>query len=129
MDEQNSTLVICIDDDEVTLDLMASYLRLQGITAIKVQRGSEALTSLETFGESVRLIFLDLAMPEMNGYQVAEAVRSNPAFADIPIVAVTARHSEEARALAAEAGIDELIAKPFAPQQLVDVLVTRGILQ
>ena len=68
------------------------------------------------------LILLDIQLPVLSGYDVARSVKADARLAHIPIVAVTsyALSGDDTRALAA--GCDDYVAKPFAPQQLLDCL-------
>ena len=77
--------------------------------------GLEAVAKLRL---GIDLILLDVAMPGMDGFEVARAVRSDPDFLSTPIIMVTALHSHEDRLRAVEAGVNDFVPKPF---ELVDL--------
>lgn len=64
------------------------------------------------------LILLDLALPVMDGWEVLDALRSDPSTADLPIVMVTAHGDSDTAARARKAGADGFISKPFRPAEL-----------
>src|SRR5687767_4472838 len=128
MGSESQHLVMCVDDDSATLDLLARFLRTQNIRAITTTSGVEALKELDTLGTQVEIIFVDLAMPDMSGYELADAIRRNPAIASIPIVAVTARTDAASDELAINSGIVQVLSKPFRFSQLLEILATNGVL-
>jgi DNA-binding response OmpR family regulator len=67
----------------------------------------------------VDVILLDLMMPEMDGFQVCQALKQDPATAEIPIILVTARDDIEARAEGIRLGVSEFLPKPFSRRQLI----------
>lgn len=129
MVEPTPPLILCIDDDELILELMARYFRARGVTVLKATRALDALTMLGKLETPVQLIFLDLAMPGVSGQQFAEALRYEPSLEDIPIVVVTARVGPHIQEWAAKSKIEEVINKPFDFRQLLDILVAHGIIE
>jgi CheY-like chemotaxis protein len=120
--------VLCVDDDEMTLDLFARYLELQGLVPVLAFDGRQALTLLEDDTSHIKMIFLDLAMPRFDGYQVAAAVLGSAELSMIPVVVVTAHSEPWVQQRLTELGITEVIYKPFHPKRLRDALVAHGIL-
>jgi CheY-like chemotaxis protein len=129
MDQEIAPCVLCVDDDEMILEFMVRYLRMQEIFAITAKSGSEALEKLSQVGPSVKLVFLDLAMPDISGYEIAQTIRTDPDLWNLPIVIVTARSGPEVSKGIAAAGVREVIQKPFAPRLIRDALVYHGILE
>ncbi len=95
--------VLVVDDDAQTRLLTRRLLEREGITVVEARHGKEALEVLATSLPS--LILLDLMMPEMDGFQVMQALQANPAWSAVPVVVVTAKDlsSEERQALSAHA--------------------------
>ena len=69
------------------------------------------------------LVLLDVMMPgEMDGLQVCQAIKSNPALASVKVVLLTARGQAGDREAGTQAGADEYLVKPFSPLQLIDTI-------
>lgn len=113
---------IAIVDDEVHIrSLLEQTLEdLDGepeiLTAVN---GAEGLALIER--ERPRLVFLDMMMPLMNGYDVCVAVRKNPELADVVIVMLTAKGQESDRVRGLEVGAHRFITKPFDPDEILDL--------
>ena len=120
--------VLCVDDDEMTLDLFARYMKLQGLVPVLAVDGYQALSLLADPSSEIKLIFLDLALPRFDGYQVASAIMDSAELSSIPIVVVTAHSEPWVQTKLKELGITEVIFKPFHPKRLRDALVAHGIL-
>ncbi len=80
--------VLVVDDDAVTRAMMRNILERQGRAVTEAENGKAALSAMEH--ERPSLILLDLMMPEMDGFEFAQAVRLRPEWRSIPIVVVTA---------------------------------------
>jgi twitching motility two-component system response regulator PilG len=120
--------VLCVDDDELTLDLFGRYLKLQGLVPVLAIDGYQALTLLADRASEIKLVFLDLALPRFDGYQVVAAILGSAELSTIPIVVVTAHSEPWVQARLRQLGITEVIHKPFHPKRLRDALVAHGIL-
>jgi signal transduction histidine kinase/CheY-like chemotaxis protein len=81
--------VLAIDDEPLALELIEAILLPQGFTVLRATGGEEGMMKAES--ERPALIILDLLMPEMDGFTVAERLRANPATAEIPIVVLTSK--------------------------------------
>ncbi len=81
--------VLAIDDDPLALELIEAILHPEGFTVLRATGGEEGLMKAQS--ERPALIILDLLMPEMDGFTVAERLRGNPATAEIPIVVLTSK--------------------------------------
>lgn len=87
--------------------------------------GAEGLALIEQ--EKPNLVFLDVMMPLMNGYDVCAAVRKNPALAGTTIVMLTAKGQESDRVRGLDMGAHHFVTKPFDPDEILDL--ARTILQ
>jgi len=81
--------VLVIDDDAAAIELLATQLKQRDYTVLRALGGREGIELARRFKPN--LITLDLAMPEVNGFDVVEALKGSPATAQIPIVVVTAK--------------------------------------
>jgi len=122
----NSSPVVLVVDDEP--DLLANItlaLNTAGVETVTAANGLTALTVLRA--NRVDLILADIAMPEMNGYQLYERVRQNPAWNSIPFIFLTARAMDSDIRFGKEMGVDDYLLKPI---RAVDLLaVVRGKLR
>ncbi len=106
--------ILIIDDTPSAIDYLASLLESEYNMTIATN-GPNALQLLQ--GNYVpHLILLDLMMPEMDGYQVYEAIRQIPACQNVPIIFLTATHDSEAEKKGLRLGAVDYINKPFVPE-------------
>lgn len=118
----NDVLKIAIVDDEVHIrSLIEQTLEdLDGEPEIlTASNGAEGLALIER--ERPQLVFLDVMMPLMNGYEVCAAVRKNPDLSGTTIVMLTAKGQEADRTRGVECGAHHFITKPFDPNELLDI--------
>jgi two-component system, OmpR family, alkaline phosphatase synthesis response regulator PhoP len=106
--------VLLVEDDENLASLVTAYLGQEGYRVVSVGSGAEALRVLER--EPVRLVVLDLALPDMDGLDVCRQIRTR---SSVPIVMLTARDEQIDRLAGLESGADDYIGKPFSPRELV----------
>lgn len=121
------TKVVIVDDEVHIRALLEQTLEdLEGEPEILIAaNGAEGLALIER--EQPQLVFLDVMMPLMNGYDVCSAVRSNPALTGTTIVMLTAKGQESDRVRGLEVGAHHFTTKPFDPDQILDL--ARAILQ
>lgn len=107
-----STLLV-IEDNEQNLYLAAFLLEQNGFTVIPARSGPEGIELAKRVHPA--LIILDIQLPGMDGYAVAQALRQNPALQNVPIVAVTSYAMVGDRERALAAGCNGYIEKPINP--------------
>jgi DNA-binding response OmpR family regulator len=106
--------VLLVEDEENLASLVAAYLEQEGYRVVSVGTGGEALQAVEQ--QPVRLVVLDLNLPDMDGLDVCRQIRIR---SSVPIVMLTARDEEADRLAGLGAGADDYIGKPFSPRELV----------
>ncbi len=113
--------VLSVDDSEISRDFIEAHLESAGFPVLHCASAEEALALIV---ERVPdLILLDVVMPRVNGYQLCRMLRERcRARPFLPIVFLTTAASFDQRLLALEAGGDDVIAKPYEPAQLVDLV-------
>ena len=117
--------LLLAEDNELNMEIAKEFLELSGAKVKAVSNGKEAL---EEFKQSsvgyYSIIFLDIQMPVMDGYQAARTIRalSRSDAADIPIMAMTANTFSEDIIMAKQAGMNEHIAKPLTLSKLSEIL-------
>lgn len=113
--------ILCIDDEPDMIDLIRLILQRKGYEILGATSGPEALALLER--EAVDLILLDLMMPEMDGWELYQRLRSNDSTASIPVIVVTAKSQNIDRVLGLHiAKVDDYITKPFTPHELMQAV-------
>jgi DNA-binding response OmpR family regulator len=117
-------LILLADDSITTLTMVSARLQRTGYDVVTATRGDEALKL--TLERHPRLVVLDLDMPGLSGIEVSKRLRSDPAFAEMPIIMLTSHAEQGVIDEALAAGADAYMIKPFSPQELaarVDALL------
>jgi CheY-like chemotaxis protein len=114
---ENRPLVLCADDDEDILSLVALRLERAGFEVAKVSDGEAAIAGVRELRPAV--LVLDVMMPKRNGLEVLAEVRADPGLAPIKVLLLSARVQEADIERGVGAGADAYLAKPFRAQDLV----------
>ena len=115
--------VLVIDDNADAADTLVAILSLLGHDAVAAHSGPEGLRAAEAKAPDV--IFLDIGMPGMNGFEVAVAMRQIAGLETVRIVALTAWRDEATRARAKSAGFDLHLTKPTSIERIEEIIVER----
>jgi CheY-like chemotaxis protein len=105
--------ILVVDDNAINRDILSRYLERLNHTAVTAEGGRQALDILAQ--QSFDLVLLDVMMPGMNGYQVLEAVKSNPALREIPVIMISALDEVDSVVRCVEMGAEDYLPKPFNP--------------
>ncbi|NES69904.1 MAG: response regulator, partial [Okeania sp. SIO2D1] len=108
--------ILVVDDDLGTRLCVGDYLEISGYSVIKAENGQQALDLLEK--SRPHLMITDIAMPEMDGYDLVRQVRSRPIFRLLPVIFLTAHTSTEERVKGYNLGCDIYLPKPFELPEL-----------
>ena len=111
--------VLVAEDEPHLARLLSSLLAERGLRATVAGTGKEVLERLRS-GPGFSLLLLDLMMPGTDGLEVLEALRDDPAGADLPVLVLTGRGEDELRDRARELGVEGYYTKPFSPRRLLD---------
>jgi CheY-like chemotaxis protein len=95
--------VLIVEDDADLREMMAQLLSLEGFQAATVANGSEALQYLHNGRAKPDVILLDLMMPVMDGWEFRRKQQADPAFADVPVIVLSALDQSRAADVQAEA--------------------------
>ena len=109
--------ILLADDNADMRDYVARLLVEQRYRVEAVPNGAAALEAVRR--ERPDLVLSDVMMPEMDGFELLEALRADPGTREIPIVLLSARAGEEARIEGVEAGADDYLVKPFSARELL----------
>lgn len=112
----NKARILIVDDERHMRDMLEAILKKEGHDTLIAADGIEAMEVLEQ--QKPDLVILDVMMPRMDGFQVAERLKSNSATESIPIIMMTALHDHASCARGLKAGAEEFLAKPFEPLTL-----------
>jgi DNA-binding response OmpR family regulator len=108
--------VLIVEDDDNIRQLIAITLRKPGREIVESPDGETAVNLARSLLPD--LVILDVMMPGMNGYQVCEKLRSDPATASLRVVFLTSRSGVPAESAMKKAGADFILQKPFVPSEL-----------
>ena len=113
-----------VDDNEDGAEMLAVFLNLGGHVTRLAHNGTDALALADEFQPNV--IFLDIGLPDISGYDVARALRSRSVEPQPTLVAVTGWGTEEDRRRAQQAGFDEHLVKPVDTKRVTELLRRGG---
>jgi CheY-like chemotaxis protein len=115
-----SRRVLVCDDAEQIRRLIRVNLELDGFEVVEAVDGPEALEMLQDLSQPLPdVITLDVVMPRRDGWWMVSTIRADPRLAHIPIIMVTASAQFHDRVQAERASVNEFLAKPFDPEELV----------
>ena len=109
--------VLVIDDEFPVRYLVEHQLKRNGYEAISAKDGPTGIKAAQTHKPD--LIVLDIMMPKMNGFEVCEEIRNDPAIAATPVIFLTACMTRKHKLRAFEIGADDYLVKPFQPDELL----------
>jgi len=111
--------VVYIEDEQEMVELVRLILSRKGFEVIGAYGGQEGLKKVQQ--ENPDLVLLDLMMPDMDGWEVYQQMKSGETTRHIPVIVVTAKAQSIDKVLGLHiAKVDDYISKPFSPQELVD---------
>lgn len=113
--------ILVAEDNTINQRVVMEFLKMSGMRAVVANNGAEALEILA--GQDFDAILMDVHMPVMNGIDAAGRIRENPLFQTLPILALTAGVTEEERNNCLMQGMNDFIAKPVVPEQLISILL------
>ena len=119
MDETNAKNILCVEDEPEMVDLIRLILARRGFNVQGASGGVEGIRLIRE--KHPDLVLLDLMMPDMDGWEVYQQMKADPALRDIPVIVVTAKAQNIDKVLGLHiAKVDDYIAKPYSPQELMD---------
>jgi two-component system KDP operon response regulator KdpE len=106
--------ILVVDDEVAVVKFLRSCLKTDGYEVLAAMNGVDALNAVER--EAPELLVLDIMMPVMDGFEVLKRIRE---WSQIPILILSARHSEEDKVKCLDLGADDYLSKPFGINELV----------
>jgi len=120
-DKKHSVRILLAEDNPVNQKLAKLMLTKAGYQVEVTNNGQEAVDKFTSSPEDFDLIFMDIQMPEMDGMEATQTIRSK-GFDTIPIVAMTAHAMKGDREMCLEAGMDDYITKPIKREIVFEIL-------
>jgi len=112
---------VLVDDDPRNVFALSSVLERRGMKVLTASNGAEAIQLINATPD-LAIVLMDIMMPGMDGYQAIAAIRKNPAWRRLPIIALTAKAMKGDREKCLEAGASDYLAKPVNTEQLLSTL-------
>lgn len=116
-EERSPITVLIIDDDSNIVELISLGLKYEGFQVESSETGSDGLVAAQRLNPA--LIILDILLPDLDGLEVCNRLRSNPTTRDIPVLMLTAKDDVHDRVTGLQKGADDYLAKPFNFEELV----------
>lgn len=111
MTEPLDARILIIEDDRFNIEILSRSVTSMGCS---VETAMDGLSGFEAFAKAPPdLVLLDVMLPELDGYEVLERIRTHPEGRHTPVIMVTALQNADARAKALDMGADDYVAKPF----------------
>lgn len=108
--------VLIVDDEPNILELLDYNLQKEGYQVVRADSGEKAVAMLEK--EKPSIVLLDQMLPGLDGLDVLKKIRANDAYAEMPVIMVTAKSEEIDKIIGLELGADDYITKPFSVREL-----------
>jgi len=109
--------ILIADDNENIRDALTYLLEDEGYQLWLAKDGAETIQKVKEFRPDI--LFLDIMMPEVNGYDVCRTIKSDPALKDTYVIMLTAKGQIAEQERGKEVGADEYIVKPFSPMEIL----------
>ena len=114
------TKILIAEDDQDIRELVVITLQFHGFDVVSVEDGAAAV-EIAPVG-NFDLILMDVRMPRMTGYEACRQLKNLDATRDIPIIFLSAKGQEKEITTGMDAGADDYILKPFAPEKLIETI-------
>ena len=109
--------ILVVEDDNSISELIKIHLIKNNFDHLIVADGEDAILSIENFMPD--LVILDWMVPSLSGIEILKRLRLKSEFADLPVLMLTAKNSEQDKILGFESGVDDYLTKPFTPSELI----------
>ena len=110
--------ILVVDDEPFICRSLTFVLRKGNYEVLEARDGEEALDAIRSHKPD--LVFLDVMMPKVNGFEVTQQIRSDAEYDDVKIILLTAKGQECDREVGRQAGANDYLTKPFSPTKILD---------
>ena len=104
--------IMVVDDDYRNIFALTAVLKAKGFTVVSASSAREGIELLQN-NKGIKVVLLDMMMPDMDGYEALRVIRSNEELATVPVIAVTAQAMIGDREKCLDAGADDYVSKPI----------------
>ena len=111
--------ILVVDDSPFMTRLLDYMLRGAGYETCIATTGPSALEQIAS--QCPDMVFLDIMMPDMDGFEVLKRIRENALTAELPVVMLTAKAQDKSKQRALSTGATEYLTKPYTSEQVLDV--------
>ncbi|RUO21418.1 response regulator [Aliidiomarina haloalkalitolerans] len=118
--------ILIADDDFISLEVLKAMLSRFPVEVITATNGTDALSHAQQ--HQPQLLILDYEMADYTGAEVCQQLRQIPAFSDIPIIALTGHQSPNELEACRQAGMNQTLHKPVAPDAIEQLLTEHGLI-
>ena len=124
MDQVNltGTKVMVIDDSNTIRRSAEIFLKASGCEVILAENGFDALSKISS--EHPQIIFVDIMMPRLDGYQTCALIKRNPRFKSTPVIMLSSKNGVFDKARGRMVGSDQYLTKPFTQETLIETIAT-----
>lgn len=119
MGEKRRYKVLVVDDEPFIIRSLSFVLRKDDYEVVEARNGEEALARIRELRPD--LVFMDVMMPKLTGFEVTQEVRRDPGLQGVRIVLLTAKGQDADKQHGIEVGADEYMTKPFSPTKILEM--------
>lgn len=112
----NDKMILIVDDESRIRKLIKDFIEQEEYSVIEAADGEEAVVQFEANINKIKLVILDVMMPEQDGWSALRQIRQ---ISNVPVIMLTARSEEQDELFGYELGVDEYVSKPFSPKILI----------
>lgn len=118
----SGTKVMVIDDSNTIRRSAEIFLKASGCEVILAENGFDALSKISS--EHPQIIFVDIMMPRLDGYQTCALIKRNPRFKSTPVIMLSSKSGVFDRARGRMVGSDQYLTKPFTQETLIEAILS-----
>jgi DNA-binding response OmpR family regulator len=111
------TKLLIVDDEPFTVDMLSTFLQINGYETVGALSGEDGLVLVRV--EQPQIVILDLMLPDIEGFEVCQRIRSYPASMNLPVLIISARTDAAAKERARASGADGYLVKPVQFAELL----------
>lgn len=113
--------ILIIDDEPLNILALCAVLKSRGYTTITANSAEEGINLLKK-DKNIKLILMDMMMPDLDGYEATTLIKGNDLFSHIPVIAVTAQAMSHDKEKCIAAGADDYVSKPIDIDELTGII-------